>query len=95
MPVMSLPWLTVFVISFCRQAPFGPRLFRYCLVFAMCWYGATTLLAEALHFFIQVAPPKHLPIAVARVLMYLGAFSFIVFVRACIDLRGYEAKNKA
>jgi hypothetical protein len=94
-PILALPWLTVFIISFCNQPPFGPRLFRYFLVFTMCWYGVVTLLAEALHFFIHPAPYGHFSITVARVLTYLGALSFIVFVRACRDLSIYEVKTNA
>jgi hypothetical protein len=91
-PAALLPWLTVFIISFCKQAPFGPRLFRYCLVFAMCWYGITALLAEILHLFIHGASAAQSSITVARILMYLGALSFIVFIQACFDLRAYEGK---
>jgi hypothetical protein len=84
------PWLTVYTISFCRQAPFGPRRFRHCLIFAMCWYSVATILAEALHFLIQPSPHGHFLISVARVLTYAGGLSFIVFVRACVLLRRDE-----
>ena len=84
------PWLTVYVISFCRQAPFGPRRFRHCLIFAMCWYAIVTLLAEALHFLNRPVPRGHFPASVARVISYAGAFSFIVLVRACVQLRRDE-----
>jgi hypothetical protein len=56
----------------------------------MCWYATMTLLAEALHLLIKPAPHGHFPNAVARVLIYVGALSFIVFVRDCIELRRYE-----
>jgi hypothetical protein len=62
--------LTVYTISFCRQAPFGPRRFRHCLIFAMCWYSVATTLAEALHFLVQPSPHGHFPTSVARVLTY-------------------------
>jgi hypothetical protein len=84
------PWLTVYTISFCRQAPFGPRRFRQCLNFAMFWYTATTVLAETLHLLIRPTPYKHFPNTVARILAYAGALTFIVFVRACTQLRRYE-----
>ena len=87
------PWLTVYTISFCREAPFGPRRFRYCLMFAMCWYATMTLLAETLHLLIKPAPHGHFPNPVARVLIYAGALSFIFFLRACIDLRRYETQT--
>ena len=84
------PWLTVYTISFCRQAPLGPRRFRHCLIFAMCWYAIMTLLAETLHLVIHPSPRGHFSITVARVLTYVGALTFIVFVRACIQLRRHE-----
>ncbi len=95
--VSFIPWLTVFIISFCNRPPFGPRPFRRCLLFAMCWYAVMTLLAEAFYFFIQPAPRGHFPLfIVARVLMYcFGAASFFIFVRACIQLRRYETKSDA
>lgn len=95
MPVLFLPWLMVFIISFCNKAPFGARLFRYCLVFAMGWYGATALLSEVLQLFIHLPAVNHSSTIVARVLMYLGSLSFIVLLRACVVLRGFETKDSA
>ena len=90
MGALSPPWLIIFIISFCNRPPFGPRPFRRCLLFAMCWYAVTTLIAETLYFFIQSAPRGHFSVIVARILMYgVGAVSFFVFVRACIVLRRY------
>jgi hypothetical protein len=88
--ISLLPWLMVFVISFCRVAPFGPRPFRYCLVIAMCWYTVVTLLAEALFLLTRPAANEHFSIIVARVLMYLGFLSFVVFLRIVVVLRRYE-----
>jgi hypothetical protein len=88
---LLLPWLTIYTISFCRQAPVGPRTFRYVLMFAMCWYAVVTLLAESLHFLLHSAPYGHFSFTVARWFMYLGALSFIVFVRVCIVLRRHES----
>jgi hypothetical protein len=93
--IWLVPWLTVFTISFCRQALFGPRPFRWCLIFAMCWYSILALLAEGLYRMMQPSPSEHTKVVVARALMYLGALSFIVFVRACITLRRYETSNDA
>jgi hypothetical protein len=90
MAPLYLPWLTVYVISFCRVAPFGPRPFRYCLTFAMCWYAVMTLLAEGLYLITRPVPLGHLPILAVRLCTYLAALSFTVFVRVCIQLRRYE-----
>jgi hypothetical protein len=87
------PWLTVYTISFCRQAPFGPRRFRHCLIFAMSWYAAMTLAAETPHMFFHIAPSGHLSTTAARVLTYLGALSFIVFIRTRVLLRRYETST--
>lgn len=57
--ISLLPCLMVFVISFCKVAPFGPRPFRYCLVFATCWYTVATLLAEVLYLLTRPAASKH------------------------------------
>ena len=91
---LLIPWLTIFTISFCRQPPFGPRPFRYALVSAMCWYAVATLLAESLYFLLRPAPSGQFSFTLARLLMYLGAFSFIVFVRFCIALRRHETENR-
>jgi hypothetical protein len=91
--ISLLPWLIVFVISFCKVAPFGPRPFRYCLVFAMCWYTGVTLLAETLYLLTRPAASKHFSIIVARIPTYLGLLSFIVFVRVLFALRRYEPEN--
>ena len=93
---LFVPWFTVFGISFCKQAPCGARPFRRFLIFAMCWYAVTMLLAEILHFVIQPPPHGHFSLIAARFLMYgFGAASFFVFIRACIVLRRYEKKPDA
>jgi hypothetical protein len=91
--ISLLPCLMVFVISFCKVAPFGLRPFRYCLVFAMCWYTVATLLAEVLYLLTRPAASKHFSIIVARVPMYLGLLSFIVFVRVVFALRRHESED--
>jgi hypothetical protein len=87
------PFLTINLISFCRQPPFGPRPFRHALVIAMCWYALATVLAESLHFLLRPAPWGHFSFTLARLLMYSGAGSFIVFVRYCIALRRAETEG--
>ena len=93
--VSLLPWLIVFAISFCRVAPFGPRPFRYCLVFAMCWYVVVTLLAETFYLLTRPAPSKHFSIIVARVPTYFGLLSFIIFIRVVFALLRLEEGNDA
>jgi hypothetical protein len=85
-----LPWLTVYAISFCKQPPFGPRPFRYCLIFAMSWYAFITLVAETLSTLAQPVVLGGFPITAARALTYLGAISFVVLIQACVAIRRYE-----
>jgi len=85
--VLLIPWLTVFAISFCNRPPVGPRQFRLVLIFAMCWYSTVMLLAEMFCLALHAVPHGNYPLWVPRILMYLGALSFVVFVRACIVLR--------
>lgn len=84
-----VPWLSIFTISFCRQAPFGPR-FRHCLSFAMCWYAVATVLVETRYCLFPAGPSKHVQVVTAQVLIGLGAAGFIVFIRAWLSLRRYE-----
>jgi len=87
--LLLLPWLTIYTISFCRRPPCGPRIFRLVLVAAMCWYAAATLLAESLNLLVHASSWGH-SLVIARVLMYFGDFSFVVFLRFCARLRGIE-----
>ena len=88
--VLLLPWLAAFILTFYRQAPFGPRPFRRCLLVIICWYAFVTVLAEAIHLFRPLPPDGHFSLTAARVLMYIGSISFIAFVRAYIFLRRQE-----
>jgi hypothetical protein len=93
---LFVPWLTVFTISFCFRAPFGPRPFRRCLIFAIGWYWILAVLAEALCWFIQPAHHGDFSPIVARLLMYcVGAVSLFVFIRACVVLGRYEMNADA
>jgi hypothetical protein len=85
-----VPWLTIYTISFCRQAPFGPRKFRHCLSFAMCWYAVMTVLVETRYSLLPAEPNKHIQVVIAQALIGLGAAGFVVFIRAWLTLRRYE-----
>jgi hypothetical protein len=86
MAPLALPWLTVYTISFCKVAPFGPRPFRNFLLFAICWYAVLTVIAETLLFVFRPAPQGHFPLFVARILTYVAALSFIVLIRSYVSL---------
>jgi hypothetical protein len=88
-PVL-IPWLIVFFLSYFKQPPFGPRPFRYCLIFAACWYSILTLLAEALNLILK--PPRHDAVVdpLARLFTYIGALGLIILVRTSILIRRYD-----
>jgi len=87
------PWLTVYTISFCRKAPFGPRRFRHCLIFAIGWYAIMTFAAESLRFCLPPVRIGHCPAMFARALIYSGWISIVALVRTCILLRHYETST--
>jgi formate hydrogenlyase subunit 3/multisubunit Na+/H+ antiporter MnhD subunit len=89
--VLFIPWLTAFVITFCkRPPPISPRAFRICLLGVVGWYAILTILAELLHVLRHLTPSGHFTITTARVLMYIGLVSCIVFTCACVFLQRYE-----
>jgi hypothetical protein len=49
-----------------------------------------TLIAESLHLLLRPAPYMHFPNALAHALTVAGALSFIVFIKACIQLTRLE-----
>ena len=91
--VLFLPWLTVYTISFCKRSPIGPRPFRFCLYVVMCWYALIIILAEVIQVHVQLPADGGFPVTAARAFMYFGALSFIVFIRASIAIRRYEAQK--
>lgn len=86
------PWLIVSTITFCRQPPCGIRAFRKTLMFAMCWYATATLLAESLHFAVHPPASDGWSVTVARCLMCVAAWGFIVYIRLCRRLHRLEGK---
>ena len=90
MAPLYVPWLTVFTISFCKVPPFGPRPFRNCLLFAICWYVAVTAIAEAFFLILPAAPQGHFPLVAARAITYVGALSFFVLIPAYVSLRRFD-----
>lgn len=92
---LFVPWLTVYTISFCKEPPFGPRRFRHCLLFAMGWYTVMTLCTETVQVLTHLNRHNHIVNVMGQVLTYTGALSFIVFFRACVELRRYETMGVA
>src|SRR5262249_10557977 len=75
------PWLVIFSISFCNVPPFGPRVFRRCLLFALCWYAAAAILAEAVSLGRSGASAESHLIA-AWAMVCFGTLSFVPIARA-------------
>jgi hypothetical protein len=84
------PWILVFVLSFCQVAPCGPRRFYQILMAAMCWYVFNTLVAELAHLPRGAVEPPNYPIGVPHLIILAGAISFVVLIRAVIQIRRYE-----
>lgn len=93
--ILCLPGLTVFTISLTKRPPFGPRPFRFCLLFIVGWYALVTIAAEVIQLRVQFPPDGHIPVSAARILMYLGALSLVVFIRASFALRRHETQKDA
>jgi hypothetical protein len=87
---LFIPWFLVHVISFCRQAPCGPRRFYQILIVAMSWYAVNTFVAEASCFAFAVSPPRY-SVAIPQLMIVCGlAISFPVLIRAVRRIRQYE-----
>jgi hypothetical protein len=91
---LLLPWFTVFAISFFKRPPIGRRSFRLCLVSVMVWYTLVTLIAEVIQYFLHLPADGHFPIVAARILMYFGFLSFVVFIPFCVAVRKYEVQKE-
>ncbi len=59
----------------------------------MGWYATMTVAAETMHALFRAEPIGHFSTIAARVLIYFGALSFVIFVRTCALLRQYEASD--
>jgi len=93
--VLFVPWLTVFVITFCKRPPFGPHPFRICLLFVMGLYALLTISAEILDSLLHLPPDGHFSATAARIMMYAGFLCFIPFIRAYHLLRRNESAQAA
>ena len=85
--ISYLPWLIVFTITFTRQHFLPPRPFRFCLLFAMCWFAALTIFAELLQNLGDI--PSGSGAIPSRVLMHIGWLSLLFIVPL------YESKRDA
>lgn len=90
---LCVPWLLVYVISFCRVAPCGPGRFAQLLIIAMVWYSCNTIACELIWLLIPTSHPDAYSAAIPHLLCYGSAASFIVLIRAVRDARNYHANH--
>jgi hypothetical protein len=94
--ISLLPWLIVFTITFTKQSFLPPRPFRFCLLFAMCWFGSLTILAEILYHLGYMPPDSPSDaVTLSRVLMHIGWLSLLFIVPRCIAISRYESNRDA
>ena len=89
-----MPGLLIYVISFCRVAPCGPRRFAQLLIVAMAWYSIDTVVCELLWLLIPSARSHTYSAAIPHTLCYGSAVSFMVLIRGVRIARTHQ-KNLA
>ena len=94
--ISMLPGLIVFTITFHNRSFLPPRPFRFCLLFAICWFAAFTIFAEILYH-LGYMPPDSPSDAVTpcRVLMHIGWLSLLFIVPRYVAAYRYESKRDA
>jgi hypothetical protein len=94
--IFLLPWLIVFTITYTKQSFLPPRPYRFCLLFAMCWFAAVTIFAEILYH-LGYMPPDSPSYAgtLSRVLMHIGWLSLLFIIPRYIAIGHYESKRDA
>ena len=94
--IFLLPWLVVFTVTFFNQPLLPPSQFRFCIVFAACWFTVLTLVAETLHHLGYMPPdsPQYAR-ALSRGLMHLGWLSLLYFIPAYWFTLPHQSKRNA
>jgi hypothetical protein len=93
-PIFILPYLLVFLITYFKRSFLSPRQFRFCLIFAMGWFAAVTIVAEILCQ-LGYMPPDSPAYGrtMARVLMHVGWLSFIPLICLYVLVRQAESQQ--
>jgi hypothetical protein len=78
--IFGLPALIIFTITFFRQCLLPPRAFRFCVLFATCWFATLTVVAE-IFLHLGYMPPESPKYALTelRSTMHVG-WLFLIFV---------------
>ena len=90
---LFVPWLVVYVISFCRVAPCGPRRFAQILTAAMAWYSINTLVCELVWLLLPASRSQMYSAIIPHALCWGSALSFIVLTRGVRDARAYQTEH--
>jgi hypothetical protein len=91
--ISLFPGLVVFTVTFTKQRFLPPRPFRFCLVFAMCWFATLTIVAEILHH-LGYMPSNNRDIQ-SRIFMHMGWLSLLFIVPLYVATRRDESKRDA
>jgi hypothetical protein len=89
--ISLFPGLIVLTITFAKQRFLPPRPFRFCLLFAICWFATLTIIAEILYY-LGFMPSDSREIQ-SRVLMHIGWLSLFFIVPLYVAARRYESKR--
>ncbi|MES2571245.1 MAG: hypothetical protein V4710_14465 [Verrucomicrobiota bacterium] len=88
--------LIVYAITIFRRPWLAARPYRFCLLFAMCWFAGATIFAEILYG-LGYMPPDSPAYAGSgtRVMMHIGWLSALFMIPLYIAIRRYELTGVA
>jgi hypothetical protein len=94
-PIILMPYVIVYTITFFQQPFLPPRAFRLCIGLSMCWLATLTIIAELLHLRGHMPPdsPAYAG-TLARILMHVGWFSLVPLVRTYVVTYRYERETE-
>ena len=94
--IVILPWLIVYTVTFLNQPFLSPCAFRHCLLFAMCWFAALTIVAEVLcHLGCMPPGSPAYAFTASRILMHVGWLSLVPLVRVYFATLHHESTRHA
>jgi hypothetical protein len=92
--ISLFPGLIVFTITFTKQRFLPPRPFRVCLLFAICWFAALTIIAEVLYHLGYMETDGSVdPSIYFRILMHIGWLGLLFIIPLYVTTLRYESKR--
>lgn len=85
---LSVPWLTMFIITFFSRCPFEPKIVRLCVLIAFIWYVIETGFAEVLYRTSALYGALGVSVVLARFLMYIAFIGFIIIGAFVVHRKG-------